>query len=1004
MEKNQQPMREEKCIIAIHHHSSLGYILKPYRALYQPKSRSWKITHNYMDAASLHKEDLHNETLAEKQVIFLAREYRRTSLKSSFGPAAEEKVGPSRHKSGSQQLSPAKEHVLRFVQSKIYSIINIVRAAHIPVLLRESPDIQEPLRAVVKVHKKPARALFHFIKTDKGIDYNMRLLHQDTPVSLIGKRPVLLSRDPCAIVIDKELFVLDNVPANKLMPFFSKPQIHVPQQLQESYFTGFIRKTLQDNPITAEGFTVNTHTHDPEWVLEVTTNLKGRLAIKLQYGYDKHMVLPSDSKKNLVFLSRKNESICYHKYIRNILLEKQAIHTLRNMGLSGNDDVFFTLNDGDHEGTELVSWTNRKHHTLKDAGFRVIRAKDMPTFHLGPVNLESLVEEGSIDWFDIHVTIWLGTKALPFIMLRDTILSGKRTFQLPCGTVFILPARWLTQFKELMYYACPDNRSRKGHFRLRKHHLGLVQGAGLWERSGVPHNFEALYSSRPDRDIKPPQNLKAPLRDYQLQGLAWLRHLHKHQLGGCLADDMGLGKTVQTLALLAESLENPATDTSPRPQNAEGPQQLSLFNSSTEEKPASHQTPAASTHTPSLIIMPTSLIHNWYNEIKKFTPHLKTLIYKENRKTLPGRFHQYQIILTSYGIARNDVDMLKAHAFHYIILDESQFVKNPSSKTYKAITMLSARHRLVLTGTPIENALTDLWAQFNFLNQGMLGNREQFTQRYYRPVEKEGNVHAARELKQLIRPFILRRKKGEVARELPPVTEQVVQCEMTRQQQDAYDRFKSAVRNSLISNLNDSTLGKKQVQILEAILRLRQMSNHPLLANPSYQGDSGKMDEVLYFADSLTAQGHKGIFFSSFVSHLSLIAKELDQREHPYVMLTGSTVNREKVVDKFQKEQGPMLFLISLKAGGTGLNLTAAEYVFILDPWWNPAAEMQAISRAHRIGQEKKVFVYRLIAKNSIEDKIFSLQKRKEELAHSLINDISPFREMTTSEIKELFR
>lgn len=973
-------MTREKCIMAIQHHPSLGHILKPYRARYEPRHQTWKITHNYMDVASLSKEDLQEESHAEQQVIFLAREYRQQSLRKSFGPSAEEIINTNKQKKGTQQLSLAKKHVLRYVQSKVYKIITILRDTDIPLLYKESPDIREPVKTSLLVHQQPAHVNFHFVRHPEGIDYSMGLFYQGKAVPLKGKQPVLLSGEPCAIVIDQELFVLESVPAERLLPFFEKDHIHVPERLQEGYMKGFIAKTLRDNPVTCEGFSVKTHTGNPELMLQLTKNLSGQPAVKLQYRYGKHIVLPSDSKKNLVFFYGLNAEHTYHKYIRNTQLERKAIDILRDMGLSGNDEVFFTPGKGEHAGNDLVSWINLKYRLLQEAGFQVFTGSDMPSYHLGSVFLESKVVEQSIDWFDIHAVVWVGDTALPFICLRDTILSGKRTYRLPCGTLFVLPAHWLTSFKELMYYSRPVSGVGKSQMKLHKHHLGLVKGAGLWEKGSLSSSLEALYSSQPDTTISPPKELKANLRSYQLEGLAWLRHLHKHQLGGCLADDMGLGKTVQTLALLTESIKN---------------YKPSKNNQTQKNKP--QPVPA------SLIIMPTSLIHNWHNEIKKFAPHLKTLIYKDNRQQLSRNFHQYHVILTSYGIARNDASILKSYTFHYIVLDESQFIKNPSSKTYQAITLLSAQYRLVLTGTPIENSLTDLWAQFNFLNHGMLGTRNQFNRKYYGPVEKEKNLHAERALRHLISPFILRRKKMDVAQELPPVTEQLIQCEMTREQQDAYDRYKSAVRNSLIGTLTDNNLRKKQVQVLEAILRLRQMCNHPLLANPSYQGSSGKMDEVLSFTHSLVAQGHKGLFFSSFTTHLSLLAKELDQREYPYVMLTGSTINREKVVERFEKDEGPMLFLISLKAGGTGLNLTAAEYVFLLDPWWNPASEMQAISRAHRIGQNKKVFVYRFIAKNSIEDKIFSLQKRKKDLAHSLINDSSPFKKMTSDQIKELF-
>jgi len=378
------------------------------------------------------------------------------------------------------------------------------------------------------------------------------------------------------------------------------------------------------------------------------------------------------------------------------------------------------------------------------------------------------------------------------------------------------------------------------------------------------------------------------------------------------------------------------------------------------------------------------------------------LVYAGADRPGPEVFSNYDVILTSYGVMRIDMNILSKYAFHYLILDESQFVKNPRSKTYQALLDLKSDYRLALTGTPVENSLSDLWAQLHFLNRGMLGHHDYFTDEFVNPIERDHDEKKEEKLKHLIQPFILRRKKEEVVKELPDLTEQIYWCEMTEAQEDAYERYKSGIRNTLLDVFESGNL-KNEFFILEALLRMRQMSNHPALADKDYNGDSGKFNEVIRTAHNLISEGHKALVFSSFTGYLDMFANYLQEQNIPYAMITGKSRQREEQVKKFQGEEHIRLFLISLKAGGTGLNLTAADYVFILDPWWNPAAEKQALSRVHRIGQQNKVFVYRFISRNTIEEKIHSLQQKKQKLADTFVNANNPFKQLSDEEIKSLF-
>jgi SNF2 family DNA or RNA helicase len=332
--------------------------------------------------------------------------------------------------------------------------------------------------------------------------------------------------------------------------------------------------------------------------------------------------------------------------------------------------------------------------------------------------------------------------------------------------------------------------------------------------------------------------------------------------------------------------------------------------------------------------------------------------------------------------------------FFYIVLDESQHIKNPSSNIYRAVMQLKGEHRLVLTGTPVENSLTDLWTQLSFVNPGLLGSLAFFKREFASPIEKNNEEDKEKRLRKIIQPFIMRRTKEMVVRELPPVTEQVVHCDMSEEQSAIYEREKSAVRNSILENIESVGVEKSAIIVLQGLMRLRQIANHPLLTDETYDGGSGKFDTVTRNIESVISEGHKILIFSSFVKHLELFPGWLTKNGIGYSMLTGSTQNREKVINRFRKDDTIKVFLISLKAGGVGLNLTEADYVFILDPWWNPASEIQALSRAHRIGQEKRVFVYRYISGDTIEEKIQHLQEKKSKLAETFVESSNPFGEL----------
>ena len=387
-----------------------------------------------------------------------------------------------------------------------------------------------------------------------------------------------------------------------------------------------------------------------------------------------------------------------------------------------------------------------------------------------------------------------------------------------------------------------------------------------------------------------------------------------------------------------------------------------------------------------LIVSPSSVLFNWQREIEKFTPEIDFVIHYGSKRTRDvRRLRKKPLILTTYGHIRRDISFLKNIDFHYVILDESQNIKNPGSETAQAARGLISRHRLTLTGTPVENNTLDLWSQFAFLNPGLLGSQMFFKENFTKPIEKDADEMVSNTLKKLIFPFILRRTKEEVVKELPPKIENVIYSPMSDSQQGMYDKVKETYRNTHLSEISQKGLGKTKIRVLEGLTKLRQVACHPGLIDRDYYDEAGKFEALKLMIEEIIAENHKVLVFSQFVQMLHIIRDYLEEQAIEFTYLDGSTKNRENVVDKFQNDEDIRIFLISLKAGGVGINLTAADYVIHYDPWWNPAVEMQATDRAHRIGQDKRVFAYKLITKDSVEEKILKLQEQKKSLVKNLI-------------------
>ena len=576
-----------------------------------------------------------------------------------------------------------------------------------------------------------------------------------------------------------------------------------------------------------------------------------------------------------------------------------------------------------------------------------------------------------IDWFELRAEVDYGSAQVQLPDLLKALAQKSTLVQLSDGSLGMIPEELLEQYGPLL----ATGRLEKDHLRYSRSQTALLD-ALLASRPAVSVD-EVFVQARErlrnfDRiaPVEQPRGFAGELRGYQGEGLAWMLFLHELGFGGCLADDMGLGKTAQVLALLERR----------RQERVEGARV-----------------------GPSLAVVPRSIIFNWKQEAARFTPELRVRDHSGADRTRTGvDFSDADLVLTTYGTLRRDITALKDVSFDYVILDEAQAIKNGGSDTAKAARLLRASHRLAMSGTPIENHIGELFSLFEFLNPGMIGglrNTSVGRLNFRNPDEAARGLLAS-----AIRPFILRRTKDQVARELPARTEQTVYCELDTTERKLYNELREHYRRALLQRVAQDGIARSQIQILEALLRLRQAACHPgLLDDRRRENGSAKLETLTAQLSEVMSEGHKALVFSQFTSLLSIVRQHLDRDGTVYEYLDGSTRDRQACVERFQSDPACKLFLISLKAGGVGLNLTAAEYVFLLDPWWNPAVEAQAIDRTHRIGQTSRVFAYRLIARDTVEEKVLGLQAHKRELADSIIRaDASLVRDLKREDLEFL--
>jgi len=938
-------------------------------------------TEYYKVIGNIIKDDVDRElrtfTDVQKKIVKLTDEYSDNNLVKAF--SRNKKISVSEFYAN-LETDFAETRIKPYIERRNVQIIEI--ALQNQIRLFHKVDRFENLynEDEIKIEKNPAEAVFNFIRTETETRYFLTVLHNETEINLTNKVGITLSTDPCRIVLNNALYYFSDIDAKKLQPFFTKAFIPVAKRTEKKYYETFVLNAIKNFKVKNTGFDIINVGVEKTAILSLEKNWKNEFVLILKFRYNDIDFLANSKTNTIVKFDDISEEFFFSKLDRDYLWENNIKEILNSFKLIIENETNYKINIlnpvSELQQLATINWLNENSKKIEEAGIKIIQITTDKKYFTGTVSLDFKVSSKK-DWFDIYAVVAFDEFSFPFVILKDLIKRGERLFELPNGIIAVLPEEWFSKYGSLILM----NQGKGEQIALKKIHFSLIQETfgNFSDKSEISSLIET-FSNIDKLELELPQTINATLRDYQKRGFAWLYALQKNNFGGCLADDMGLGKTLQTISLLVKSIDDLKCN-----------EKLILEN---ENNVAS---------LTSLIVMPKSLIHNWYNEFSKFAPHLKILKYSgSSRKVLENVLTDYDVVLSSYGVVRNDFEILAKTNFLYIVLDESQYIKNPDSKIYNALLKLNSQFKIILTGTPIENSLQDLWSQLNFVNNGLLGSLSFFKENFIDEIEKNKNKQTIEKLQKIILPFILRRTKSEVAKDLPSLTEQVIYCEMSEEQRKLYEEEKSKIRNKMLELIDLNLTRKSGIWIIKAMSQLRQLANHPKMIGHS-DLESGKFEEAKEIIETLISENHKVLIFSSFVKHLKIFEEYFIEKNINYSLLTGASAKREEIINEFQNNEQNKIFLISVKAGGVGLNLTSADYVIILDPWWNPAVENQAISRAHRIGQDKKVMVYRFISKDTIEEKILKLQSDKLNLADAFVNSNNPLKLLSDQTILDFF-
>lgn len=857
-----------------------------------------------------------------------------------------------------QKDSKIEFAIRQHLKFNLSSFYDLIVKEQFPLSLNLGPE-KDFYRSKISIEPLDFEPQIQFDKHAEGITYTLSLKENETTFPPMDSKVDILLDEPGWLIINKKLGQLKELNSKKLMPFLKKKSIEIPSKLVDDYFKSFIPQIAKKIDIEATGFEIELRDKIISCTIQpIHDFFKNCYYLNLYFDYNGYSFDGSKAKKSHSFVdfSVANEPKII-QFKRNPE-ENLYIDKLNEIGLTKIKNELFGLNS-ETENTDpyiniqLIIDNKEK---LKNLGFTIENLKLESKEIITENHTISASKETTGDWFDIKIIITVGNYKINFSEIIPNIKSKERLFALPDGNYFLIPLEWFSKYGSLAKLAKTEN----GVLLLRKSNFTALDGI-----SEIDNDLDQIHQA----EFTASDLIKATLRPYQIDGVKWLLGHFNSNMGACLADDMGLGKTLQTLSVLVSVQE-----------------QLGFTTKTTNFDLFANETTIEREPLKALIVLPSSLVFNWFNEAGKFTPHFSKMQYVGNdRKSLASRINSTDLIFTSYSIIHRDISILEKYDFRYLILDESQYIKNKNSKIFKAINKISTGHKIALSGTPIENSLDDLWSQMQFINPEILGSYAFFMENFKNPIEKKQNEEVLAELKNLIQPYILRRTKEQVLKDLPELTEQIYYCDMDPEQEKLYEKEKSKARNFLLKT--DGSPDK--ISIINTLMKLRQLSNHPKMVDADSEIDSGKYIAVTNYLESLVKGKQKAIIFSSFVTNLSFYTDWCKENKIDFCEITGETPadKREQQVKLFQEKENPLLFFISLKAGGVGLNITKASYVLFLDPWWNPFAEKQGVGRAHRIGQMNKVNVIRFISKNTVEEKIIKLQENKKLLSDSLLEE-----------------
>lgn len=859
-----------------------------------------------------------------------------------------------------------RHYAKQMTDKKLNTIIETAAQIGIHLFFRENSKNELLKKNELTLSASVAVPQMIFNKGDEGINYTLRLkLNEKEAIVPCEHHPFLLSETPGMFLLGQQIHTLpDGFSGKLLLPFLNKPSTFIPQRMQNDYFHRFILKNTYKTEIQAEGFDIIEEQCERRCRILLEKDIYGEAVFCVQFMYGDVIFGVNDKRKLFVRLEEEEDSFRFIKFTRDESWEQEKRKVLNEKLCMPEKDSLACL----------IGWLKLHTEDLKHAGIEFFQPSTN-RYYIGDTKICQSTRWNN-DWLQIHIKIHLDNGTIiPFLKLRNNLLNDEHEYILDDGSTFLIPDEWFSRYGGIMMFG----RVEKEYISLHRCQMPIIAAMGVDTEEEVPN------------DLSVPQGLKAQLRHYQQTGFEWLYRHFATQTGCCLSDDMGLGKTIQTIALLLKYKET--CQRRPQQYANQNNSPLTLFSMEemrSEPKRAS-DTKNGIPYQTTLVISPASVVYNWRNELHRFTPQLTVCEYTgtaEERRQKRQALMRWDVVLTTYQTLRNDIEYFSHLSFGILVFDESQCFKNRNSQIYQSVVCLQARHRIALSGTPLENSLSDLWSLMNVLNPMLLGNHSTFQRNYINPISQNMQDRKSAILRTLITPYFLKRSKEGVLPDLPARLDELVLCEMTAEQQQAYDEELSSARNFLLSckdNAKQEAFAAS-THVLTAINRLRQIACHPRLAGKE-DIDSGKFTEIFSRLETLYETEHKVLIFSEYVSLLLLVSEEMAKRNWTYEMLTGETRNREDVINRFTNTPSCHFFLISLKAGGVGLNLTSADYVFMLDPWWNRAAEEQAISRAHRIGQERSVFVYRFISQNTLEEDILNLQDRK----HSLIEAVLPF-------------